>query len=101
MSRRGTNERLATRNAPNGLNRATVCGTPDGRMSFDPARLPRHVAIIMDGNGRWAQRRSLPRVDGHRRGAKSVKEVVRAAREVGLRAITLYAFSSQNWDRPP
>ena len=70
-------------------------------MSFDPARLPRHVAIIMDGNGRWAQRRSLPRVEGHRRGAKSVKEVVRAAREVGLRAITLYAFSSQNWERPP
>lgn len=55
----------------------------------------------MDGNGRWAQRRGLPRVDGHRRGAKSVKDVVRAAREVGLRALTLYAFSSQNWDRPP
>jgi undecaprenyl diphosphate synthase len=70
-------------------------------MSPDPMRLPRHVAIIMDGNGRWAQRRGLPRVDGHRRGAKSVKEVVRAAREVGLGALTLYAFSSQNWDRPP
>ena len=55
----------------------------------------------MDGNGRWAQGRSLPRVEGHRRGAKSVKEVVRAAREVGLRALTLYAFSSQNWQRPP
>lgn len=55
----------------------------------------------MDGNGRWAQRRGLPRVEGHRRGAKSVKEVVRAAREVELRALTLYAFSSQNWDRPP
>lgn len=55
----------------------------------------------MDGNGRWAQRRGLPRVEGHRRGAKSVKEVVRAAREMGLRALTLYAFSSQNWDRPP
>jgi undecaprenyl diphosphate synthase len=70
-------------------------------MKPDPTRLPRHVAIIMDGNGRWAQRRGLPRVEGHRRGAKSVKEVVRAAREVGLRALTLYAFSSQNWDRPP
>jgi undecaprenyl diphosphate synthase len=70
-------------------------------MTPDPTRLPRHVAIIMDGNGRWAQRRGLPRVEGHRRGAKSVKEVVRAAREVGLRALTLYAFSSQNWDRPP
>jgi undecaprenyl diphosphate synthase len=70
-------------------------------MTPDSTRLPRHVAIIMDGNGRWAQRRGLPRVDGHRRGAKSVREVVRAAREVGLRALTLYAFSSQNWDRPP
>src|SRR5215475_4616384 len=70
-------------------------------MSPDPRTLPRHVAIIMDGNGRWAQRRGLPRVEGHRRGARSVREVVRAAREVGLRAITLYAFSSQNWQRPP
>jgi undecaprenyl diphosphate synthase len=70
-------------------------------MTPELTRLPRHVAIIMDGNGRWAQRRGLPRIEGHRRGAKSVKEVVRAAREVGLRALTLYAFSSQNWDRPP
>jgi undecaprenyl diphosphate synthase len=64
------------------------------------ARLPRHVAIIMDGNGRWAQRRGLRRIEGHREGAKSVRDVVRAAREVGLEAITLYAFSSQNWGRP-
>jgi undecaprenyl diphosphate synthase len=70
-------------------------------MSLDPARLPRHVAIIMDGNGRWAQRRSLPRVEGHRQGAKSVRTVVRTAREAGLRALTLYAFSAQNWQRPP
>ncbi len=70
-------------------------------MPLDPTRLPRHVAIIMDGNGRWAQGRGLPRWEGHRRGAVAVREVVRAAREVGLRAITLYAFSSQNWDRPP
>jgi len=55
----------------------------------------------MDGNGRWAQRRELPRVEGHRRGAVAVREVVRAAREVGLRALTLYAFSSQNWQRAP
>jgi len=69
--------------------------------ALDPSKLPRHVAIIMDGNGRWAQRRGLPRVEGHRRGAVAVREVVRAAREVGLRALTLYAFSSQNWQRPP
>jgi undecaprenyl diphosphate synthase len=66
-----------------------------------PTQLPRHVAIIMDGNGRWAQRRGLPRVEGHRRGAVAVRDVVRAAREIGLSAITLYAFSAQNWERPP
>ncbi len=62
--------------------------------------LPRHLAIIMDGNGRWAKRRGLPRIEGHRRGADSVREVTRASRELGLEALTLYAFSSQNWDRP-
>jgi undecaprenyl diphosphate synthase len=70
-------------------------------MLLDSTQLPRHVAIIMDGNGRWAQRRGLARVEGHRRGAVAVREVVRAAREIGLPAITLYAFSAQNWDRPP
>ncbi len=62
--------------------------------------LPRHIAIIMDGNGRWAKRRGLPRIEGHRKGADSVREVTRAARELGVQALTLYAFSSQNWDRP-
>jgi undecaprenyl diphosphate synthase len=62
--------------------------------------LPRHIAIIMDGNGRWAKRRGLPRIEGHRKGADSVREVTRAARELGIGALTLYAFSSQNWDRP-
>jgi undecaprenyl diphosphate synthase len=69
-------------------------------MSTMQARLPRHVAIIMDGNGRWAETRGLPRADGHRAGADSVRDIVRASRQVGLEAITLYAFSSQNWDRP-
>ncbi|RMH41537.1 MAG: di-trans,poly-cis-decaprenylcistransferase [Deltaproteobacteria bacterium] len=63
-------------------------------------RLPRHVAIIMDGNGRWARTRGLPRSEGHRAGAQSVRDVVRAARQIGIEALTLYAFSSQNWDRP-
>jgi undecaprenyl diphosphate synthase len=67
---------------------------------IDPSKLPRHVAIIMDGNGRWAQEHGLPRVEGHREGAKAVRAVVRAARETGLRALTLYAFSAQNWQRP-
>ena len=70
------------------------------RMLLDTTQLPRHVAIIMDGNGRWAQAHGLPRVEGHRQGAKAVREVVRAAREIGVRALTLYAFSAQNWQRP-
>ena len=60
----------------------------------------RHVAIIMDGNGRWAKARHLPRVAGHRRGAEAVRATVRAAAEIGLEALTLYAFSSENWNRP-
>lgn len=63
--------------------------------------LPRHVGIIMDGNGRWAQARGKPRLEGHREGANSVREVVRACRELGMAALTLYAFSEQNWSRPP
>jgi undecaprenyl diphosphate synthase len=63
-------------------------------------RLPRHVGIIMDGNGRWAEKRGLPRIEGHRVGADSVRDVVRASRELGIQALTLYAFSAQNWARP-
>ena len=69
-------------------------------MSTEPRKLPRHVGIIMDGNGRWAERRGLPRIEGHRVGADSVRDVTRAARELGIEALTLYAFSSQNWQRP-
>ncbi|WP_420608134.1 isoprenyl transferase [Novosphingopyxis sp.] len=62
--------------------------------------MPRHVAIIMDGNGRWAKQRHLPRAMGHRRGVEAVREIVRAAGDMGLEALTLYAFSSENWKRP-
>jgi undecaprenyl diphosphate synthase len=62
--------------------------------------LPAHVGIIMDGNGRWAQKRGLPRAAGHKEGAAAVRRIVRAARRLGLRALTLYAFSEQNWARP-
>lgn len=62
--------------------------------------LPRHVAIIMDGNGRWAEARGLPRVAGHREGSEAVRAVTRAARRVGIEALTLYAFSAENWARP-
>jgi undecaprenyl diphosphate synthase len=62
--------------------------------------LPRHVAVIMDGNGRWAELRGLPRVAGHREGSEAVRAVTRAARRIGLEALTLYAFSAENWARP-
>lgn len=67
---------------------------------LDPQRMPLHVAIIMDGNGRWAQQRNLPRIMGHKAGSESVKEIVRTAREINLEVLTLYAFSTENWQRP-
>ncbi len=63
-------------------------------------KLPRHLAIIMDGNGRWAEQRSLDRIAGHQQGAESVRAVVRASREIGIPYLTLFAFSSENWSRP-
>jgi undecaprenyl diphosphate synthase len=63
--------------------------------------LPRHIACIMDGNGRWAQARGLPRVEGHRAGAKTVRMLVEESRRMGIRHLTLFAFSSENWGRPP
>src|SRR5580692_11962813 len=62
--------------------------------------LPRHVAVIMDGNGRWAKSRHLPRIEGHRRGADSAREIIRTAGELGIKYLTLYAFSAENWNRP-
>jgi undecaprenyl diphosphate synthase len=67
---------------------------------LDANDLPRHIAIIMDGNGRWAQSRGLSRIQGHRVGKESVREVVETAREIGIEYLTLYAFSSENWQRP-
>ena len=64
------------------------------------ANIPQHVAIIMDGNGRWAKERGFPRVEGHRNGVESVRAIVRAAGEVGIKYLTLYAFSVENWNRP-
>jgi undecaprenyl diphosphate synthase len=69
--------------------------SPDARAS-----LPRHVAIIMDGNGRWAKQRGLPRVEGHRQGAESARVIIRTAGEAGIKYLTLYAFSLENWNRP-
>jgi len=66
----------------------------------DPGPVPRHVAIIMDGNGRWAKLRGLPRIEGHRRGVETVRTITYAARDLGVRMLTLYAFSAENWSRP-
>ena len=68
--------------------------------TLDLEKLPRHVAIIMDGNGRWAKQRGMNRIRGHEEGAKSVKAIVRATREIGVPWLTLYAFSEENWRRP-
>lgn len=68
--------------------------------SIDRRKLPRHIAVIMDGNGRWANRRGLPRIFGHRAGIRSVREIVRACGELEIGVLTLYAFSSENWLRP-
>jgi undecaprenyl diphosphate synthase len=67
---------------------------------FSGGSVPAHVAIIMDGNGRWAARRGLPRVEGHRRGVEAVRRTVRSAIELGIRYLTIYSFSSENWRRP-
>lgn len=67
---------------------------------FDRERPPLHIAVIMDGNGRWAKKRGLPRAMGHRAGMKSVKEVIKSCRDLGVKHLTLYAFSSENWKRP-
>ncbi|HSD93845.1 MAG TPA: isoprenyl transferase [Syntrophales bacterium] len=67
---------------------------------LDKTNLPRHIAIIMDGNGRWAQNHSLGRIAGHRKGAESVRNIVEACRKIGISYLTLYAFSSENWSRP-
>lgn len=64
-------------------------------------RLPKHVAIIMDGNGRWAEKHAFPRVRGHRKGAESVRTIVTSSRKLGIEYLTLYAFSEENWKRPP
>jgi undecaprenyl diphosphate synthase len=70
-------------------------------LKLDPARLPRHIAIIMDGNGRWARRRHLPRVAGHRAGVASVRSTVETAARIHIPALTLYAFSEENWKKRP
>jgi undecaprenyl diphosphate synthase len=73
---------------------------PELKAQIDKQRLPKHIAIIMDGNGRWAQQHGMARVFGHQSGVKSVREVTEAAAEIGINFLTLYAFSTENWNRP-
>jgi undecaprenyl diphosphate synthase len=83
----------ATALSPDTLQRLADAG-------LDPARLPRHVAIIMDGNGRWAQQRGLPRIEGHRRGVRSVRSTIEECCRLGIEQLTLYCLSVENWKRP-
>ena len=77
-------------------------GTRDAKLlaAIDLARIPRHVAVIMDGNGRWAKQRGKPRIAGHRAGAESVRSIIDTSARLGIDAVTLYAFSTENWKRP-
>jgi undecaprenyl diphosphate synthase len=68
--------------------------------ALDPGRIPAHIAVIMDGNGRWAAARGLPRAEGHRAGVRAVRRTLEACRDMGVRVLTLYAFSTENWRRP-
>ncbi|MFZ0612392.1 MAG: isoprenyl transferase [Desulfobacterales bacterium] len=79
------------------MNSSPPSPLPEG---LDPHRMPAHVAIIMDGNGRWARQRLLNRVQGHEKGAETVRAIVRSCREIGIGHLTLYAFSTENWQRP-
>jgi undecaprenyl diphosphate synthase len=84
------------------LLKALTPGEPDWRIAtqLDPKRLPAHIAIIMDGNGRWARQRNFPRIMGHKAGVRSVRSVVETCSQLELEALTLYAFSVENWKRP-
>jgi undecaprenyl diphosphate synthase len=82
---------------PAGLNRKEA----EIYSRLDPERLPHHIAIIMDGNGRWARRRNLPRVAGHKAGMDPVRSTIETCTRLGIQALTLYAFSAENWKRPP
>src|SRR5438477_2032331 len=88
---------VTTHQIPKGLDRREA----EAYAHLDPKRLPRHIAIIMDGNGRWARKRHLPRIAGHRAGVNSVRSTVETAARIGVPALTLYAFSVENWKRRP
>ena len=89
------------RGGDSGADDADMAGAGDGQPQLpSPDNIPRHVAIIMDGNGRWARERGLPRVAGHRSGMRTVRRIAMAAGRIGVEVLTLYAFSTENWKRP-
>lgn len=94
-----TVRRLVWNDTETGVN-STVTEKPEIQYPVPRERLPRHVAVIMDGNGRWAQRQGLPRIEGHRRGAETVRRIATRCGELGLERLTLYCLSSENWKRP-
>jgi undecaprenyl diphosphate synthase len=83
-----------------GVTVSSVAPSPAESLPVPRAKMPRHIAVIMDGNGRWAQRRNLPRIEGHRRGVASVRRVTEEAARLGIEQLTLYCLSSENWKRP-
>ena len=83
-----------------GVTHRTSPSSPREMEMEEPETAPHHIAIIMDGNGRWATARGLPRLFGHHAGTEAVRRIVEAGYELGVRALTLYAFSWENWDRP-
>ncbi len=89
-----------TRSASTPVEPAGPQAEQDLLQHIDSAKLPKHIAVIMDGNGRWAKSRHLPRVFGHRAGITSVRDIVKACGSLGIQALTLYAFSAENWSRP-
>jgi len=78
----------------------TIAAQARELLGIPPEKLPRHIAVIMDGNGRWAQQRGLPRIEGHRRGAESVRRITEECARLGIEQLTLYCLSSENWKRP-
>src|SRR5689334_4135432 len=92
-----TEQRGVLRTIPSGLDRKEA----ELYSQLDPHQFPKHIAIIMDGNGRWAKRRHLPRIAGHKRGVEAVRAAVKSCVERGIEYLTLFAFSSENWRRPP
>ena len=82
------------------IKRLTVYHLIQKKKEIDLSRVPKHIAFIMDGNGRWAKKRGLPRIKGHEEGAKRLGKLANAAHKLGLEAVTLFAFSTENWKRP-